>query len=128
MQVAGCSPCQVQLPGFSMWFEHNLPVLVQLRWLPVGGPYAAFNLPVRFSPMSIGSGGWVARMARERKLGWCFHCCQVARVFTPRTIGRSSQEASVLGLGYRQALTAGSCPCVWLWRMGASLASHPHSP
>ena len=53
-----------------MRFEHNLPVLVQLRWLPVGGPYAAFNLPVRFSPMSIGAGGWVAQMVREPGLGW----------------------------------------------------------
>lgn len=52
-----------------MRFEHNLPVLVQLRWLPVGGPYAAFNLPVRFSPMSIGAGGWVAQMAREPRAG-----------------------------------------------------------
>lgn len=51
-----------------MRFEHNLPVLVQPRWLPVGGPYAAFNLPVRFSPMSIGTGGWVAQMAQELRL------------------------------------------------------------
>lgn len=64
MQVAGCSPCQVQLPGFSMRFEHNLPVLVQPRWLPVGGPYAAFNLPVQFSPMSIGAGGWRLKWPR----------------------------------------------------------------
>lgn len=111
-----------------MRFEHNLPVLVQLRWLPVGGPYAAFNLPVRFSPMSIGAGGWVAQMAREPGLWWCFHCCQAARVSTLRTTGGSLQEASVLGLGYRQGLTTGSCPCVWPWCVGASLAGHPHSP
>lgn len=61
-----------------MRFEHNLPVLVQLRWLPVGGPYAAFNLPVRFSPMSIGAGGWLAEMAQEPRPRWCSRCCQAA--------------------------------------------------
>lgn len=111
-----------------MRFEHNLPVLVQLRWLPVGGPYAAFNLPVRFSPMSIGAGGWVAQMAPELGLGWCSHCCQAAGLSTPRTTGGSLQEASALDRGYRRGLTAGSCPCVWLWRVGASPVGHPHSP
>lgn len=50
-----------------MRFEHNLPVLVQLHWLPVGGPYAAFNLPVPFSPMSIGVGG---RFQWPESRGW----------------------------------------------------------
>lgn len=77
-----------------MRFEHNLPVLVQLRWLPVGGPYAAFNLPVRFSLMSIGAGGWVAQMAREPGLGRYSHCCQAAWLSPPRTTsGGSLQEA-----------------------------------
>lgn len=128
MQVAGCSPCQVQLPGFSMRFEHNLPVLVQLRWLPVGGPYAAFNLPVRFSPMSIGAGGWVAQMARELGLGWRSHCCQAGPA-----LHATEDHRRVLagGRGARQrgqaGPAAGSCPCVWLWRVGASLVGHPHS-
>lgn len=111
MQVAGCSPCQVQLPGFSMRFEHNLPVLVQLRWLPVGGPYAAFNLPVRFSPMSIGAGGWVAQMAPEPGPGWCSYCCQAALFSTPpRTTSRSLQEAVALGGGDRRARPLAAAP------------------
>lgn len=86
-----------------MRFEHNLPVLVQLRWLPVGGPYAAFNLPVRFSPMSIGPGGWVAQMAREPGFGRCSYCCQAARLSTARTTSSGSlQEAVALDCGDRR--------------------------
>lgn len=111
-----------------MRFEHNLPVLVQLRWLPVGGPYAAFNLPVRFSPMSIGAGGWVAEMARKPGPGWRSHCCQAGPTrHTTEDHRRVLAGGRGAGRQGQAGLAAGSCYCVWLWRVGASPAGHPHS-
>lgn len=125
MQVAGCSPCQVQLPGFSMRFEHNLPVLVQLRWLPVGGPYAAFNLPVRFSPMSVGAGGWVAEMARKPGPGDA-----PAAARRPGSAPPPQDHRRVLAGGPQCGVAgpaAGSCRRAWRWRVGASPVGHPQS-
>lgn len=113
-----------------MRFEHNLPVLVQLRWLPVGGPYAAFNLPVRFSPMSIGAGGRVAEMARKPGLGW-----RSAAARRPRSAHHRGppagprRRAAALGGGPGGPAGggAGHCRRVWLWRVGASPVGHPQS-
>lgn len=81
-----------------MRFEHNLPVLVQLRWLPVGGPYAAFNLPVRFSPMSVGAGGWVAEMARKPGPGDAPAAARrPGSAPPPKTTGGCSQEGRSAG-------------------------------
>lgn len=108
-----------------MRFEHNLPVLVQPRWLPVGGPYVAFNLPVRFSPMSIGTGGWVAQIARaETGL--------VPSVLPGSLALHVTKEhqwtlAGGCGPGWQgqAGQGAGSGPCVWWWRVRASLLGHP---
>ncbi|XP_045716385.1 60S ribosomal protein L27a-like [Phyllostomus hastatus] len=67
-------------------------------------------------------------MAREPRLGWCFHCCQVVRVFTPSTIGGSLQEASVLGLRpYHQASFFAQPSRVRKTRKLQGYVSHGHS-
>lgn len=119
MQVAGCSPCQVQLPGFSMRFEHNLPVLVQPRWLPVGGPYAAFNLPVPFSPMSIRTGGWVAQMAQELRLAGAL--AAASQSVSPHHQRVLTGDCGMGWVGDKQREPSGwQRPCVWSWLLRAS--------